>query len=89
MHGTAPTPIKPTSEFLLSICANASTYAHQTEFYQSVIVDHSGLAHPTHRTGQYGSGRWYNKLIRRHGRRQLQSEAEVIASSSFAQILAE
>jgi len=40
-------------------------------------VLHSGPAH------------CYKKLIRRHGRRQLQSEVEAIASSCFAQIIAE
>jgi len=38
MQRPAPTPIEPTSQFLLSIYANASTYAHQAEFYQSAIV---------------------------------------------------
>jgi len=31
----------------------------------------------------------YKKLIRRHGRRQLQSEVEANASSCFAKIIAE
>ena len=36
-----------------------------------------------------GPAHCYNKLIRRHGCRQLQSEVESIASSCFAQIIAE
>ena len=36
-----------------------------------------------------GPGDCYKKLIRRHGRRQLQSEVEAIASCCFTQILRE
>jgi len=36
-----------------------------------------------------GRAHCYKKLIKRHGRRQLQSEDEAIACSCFAQILAE
>jgi len=38
MQRPAPTPIEPTSYILVSIYANARTYAHQNEFYQSAIV---------------------------------------------------
>jgi len=43
-----------------------------------LLVRHSysGLAHPNRRTGQYGLARWYKKLTRKHGRRQLQSEVK-------------
>jgi len=69
--------------------AEASAYAHQTEFYQSAIVNVDSPIQPAVWTLDLPAARWYKKLIRRHGRRQLQSEVEAIASSCFAQILAE
>jgi len=36
-----------------------------------------------------GPARWYKKLIRRHGRRQVQSEVEAIVFSCFTKIIAE
>jgi len=73
--------IEPTSSFLLSNYANASNYTHQTELYQSTIV--------TMDSPIQAVILWYQKLIRRHGHGQLQSEMEAIASACFAQILAE
>jgi len=70
--------------------AEASTYAHQTEFYQSAIVTVDSPIQPAvlDNMGLPAAGT-IKKLTRRHGRRQLQSEVEAIASSCFAQILAE
>jgi len=36
-----------------------------------------------------GPAHFYKKLVRRHGRKQLQSEVEAIACSCFAQVIAE
>jgi len=75
--------LRPLNDFLISTKDLRYPAAHQTEFNVDSPIQpaaqHSGCAH------------CYKKLIRRHGRRQLQSEVEAnaIASSCFAQILAE
>jgi len=73
----APTPIKPSC---ISPLLNSPSLKWTHSPIQPAVL-HNGLAH------------CYNKLIRRHGRRQLQSEVEAAhcmpALNCFAQIIAE
>jgi len=76
MERPAPTPIEQLLNFY---------YATYLPNKPSFNVDS-----PVQPAAQHnGRAHCYKKLIRRLGRRQLHSEVEAIASSCFAQILAE
>jgi len=77
----------------------ASAYAHWTDFLISTKHLRYLPTHPSNRVltwtrpsnllSHNGPAHCYKKLIRRYGHRQLQSDVDATASSSFAKIIAE
>jgi len=80
--------LRPLNDFLIS--TKHLRYTTQYPGYLPSIKPSFNVDSPVQPATQYNErAHLYNKFIRRHGRRQLQSEVEAIASSCFAQILVE